>query len=117
MSNIFGVTWPVFTRACASKTRASEPRKGPGCYIVGSKYYQNEAKGVTNQGAIKHGRGNGNDAPDLCVMRGHPRRFSNINGNSHSNINCSWKERDGKSLNIKKHGLVETHLQMNTKTI
>jgi hypothetical protein len=24
------------------------------------------------QGAIKHGRGNGNDAPDLCVMRPPP---------------------------------------------
>jgi hypothetical protein len=30
MSNIFGHTWPVFTRAFASRTRASEPRKGPG---------------------------------------------------------------------------------------
>jgi hypothetical protein len=41
---------------------------------------------LVEQAAIKHGRGNGNDAPDLCVMRGPPRRFSNI-GNSHSNIN------------------------------
>ena len=34
MSNIFGHTWPVFTRAFASRTRASEPRKGFG-YEVG----------------------------------------------------------------------------------
>ena len=42
----------------------------------------------TYQGAVKHGRGNGYGAPDLCVMHGPPvytRKFGNIFANE-SNI-------------------------------
>ena len=39
---------------------------------------------VTDQGAVKHGRGNGYGAPDLCVMHGPPVytcKFANIFAN------------------------------------
>ena len=61
--NVSNTAYDVETTACSYSTAYNDKTTA----------YNGNAEGTAyNQGAIKHGSGNGNDAPDLCVMRGPP---------------------------------------------